>query len=1175
VRFQTQTYSSVLWPWLGQTYRSLFFITIASFLLVMAACGGGGSAPGPGGGGTTPFSISVTPGALTLVPDSTVTVQLKASGASATPSVALGALPPGITTNTTFPLSFSNGTASITFQVSANATAGNFSLTLNGQSGSLTSSTVIPVIIRSGPVAFFLQSPFFVEVGVGIGGSGQVVIASSANGQTVDFDVVLSASGLPQGVTASFTPAIIIPGQSTTVVFTAANGSPISKNIPITVTGTPKADVLPSNVNLHLDVTQPPGSLSNNRTDYLSLEGNPNSAVYDSLHKLIFASNPSWNRVDVISTDTHKIIKSVAIPDSRSVDISQDNSRIWVGTGGNQAYEINTSSLTAIKHILPPVNLNGISTSQWTDFQIFALADGTIMFEADSFILPAIIWDPTLNSVTTISNPVPGGFGLMKRTGDGKRVYCFPADSGGMAVYYDVIAKTFSTPVDLGGQPFTGAVNFDGTRVVADFAMFDGEFNFLGIIPGLGAVSVLGGPAFDGGTFFSPDTGLLYEVSMTNDTPLILTIDPNTLSLIDAAPAMPMIPAGGELFPPFFMGIPFGIDPNGILFEVQDYGIVFDDSTFTGNMTLAPATPTFLQHMSPQAGPLAGGTVSGGFGNAFSVTPDVWYGGNRGKATLDAAGGVAITSPPASASGPVNIKFLFPNGVEVFDPLFFSYGPFVQYSIQTGAAPGGGSTGQIGGYGLPASAAAGTIRVSGSPANITASSSRIGALTFGGYPFPAGTVNFAVPPGVPGFADISVTTPDGNFTFPKGIFYAQSVTDFASADTFTAILYDGKRQQLYLSAGDHIDVFSLSSGQFSAPLTPPAQGAIKQFTGMALSTDGNTLFAADLLDGSLAVINPDNPAASSFIPVAPIDTGDPRCTRGPLYVASAINNHVYVVFGGLPNIGCGPGGPMLQVDTAAKTSTSFGSSTCSATVVTGNWVASSGDGTKVAFNGCIFNETQPSAGFIVDSLNMQAVSSDGNVFTGFGLFVQPAFADSTGNIVNRVALTDAYFGNVVGGAAPVAFRQEPRLNDSGSLFYRAWPQFFDIVDVFHGTLTMRFSLSETIPDVAVPMAIDSGGRHIYLITNKGLTIVDLGSAPLSVGSLSLTTAAPGTQITVRGSGFDVTTSATFGAQTALVTFVDENTLHITVPILPSGPADLLLTNRNSVSYRMENALIVP
>jgi hypothetical protein len=520
---------------------------------------------------------------------------------------------------------------------------------------------------------------------------------------------------------------------------------------------------------------------------------------------------------------------------------------------------------------------------------------------------------------------------------------------------------------------------------------------------------------------------------------------------------------------------------------------------------------------------------------------------------------------------------LFPDGIEVFDPLFFSYGPFVQSSVQSGAAPGGGSTGQIAGYGLPASASAGTITVGGSLVTITSSSPRIRSLEFGGYPFPAGTVNFTVPPGSPGSTDITVTTPDGSSTLPKGIYYAASVADFSSGDSFKAVLFDDKRQQLYVAAGDHIDVFSLTAGQFVAPLTPPASGTAREFTGMALTPDGSTLLAADLLDGSLALINPDNPALSSFIHVAAVDTSDPRCTRGPLYVAAGINNKAYVTTGGLPAVGCPTTGNVFQVDLVAGTSVSFGNQICGSALSSGTFVSSSATGDQVALNGCVFDAVSQSFhGFGGNNLDLETISADGNVAAGTDQFPHRAFSDTAGNIISRVAPADVYYGFVRSETDPADFRLESKLNDSGSLLYQPWPQYFDIVDVLHGTLKMRFSLpGETISDVGVPIAIDSGGRHIYLITDRGLTIVDLGEAPLSIGSLSAASAVPGTQIALRGSGFDPQTTATLGGQPALVSFVDENTLTITVPVVSSGVADLTLNRPDGATYTLENAVTIP
>ena len=121
---------------------------------------------------------------------------------------------------------------------------------------------------------------------------------------------------------------------------------------------------------------------------------------------------------------------------------------------------------------------------------------------------------------------------------------------------------------------------------------------------------------------------------------------------------------------------------------------------------------------------------------------------------------------------------------------------------------------------------------------------------------------------------------------------------------------------------------------------------------------------------------------------------------------------------------------------------------------------------------------------------------------------------------------------------------------------------------------MRFSLAETVSNTVAPVAIDSGGRHVYLLTDRGLTIVDLGSAPLAIGHLSAANVAAGSQITVRGSGFDSGITATVGPQSASVSRIDENTLMLTVPSALSGIQDVALRNSDGSIYVLENALTV-
>ena len=1150
--------------------------------LVAVSCGGGSSSGGPGPNPAA-LSLSVTPNSLVLLPNSSIVMNIKAqeSNTSATPTVTLSNLPSGLTTTTTFPLSVPASGTSITLQSSVSMATGQYTLTLSGQAGSATTSVSVPLTVQTAALpSFYFVSPLFSEVQVPIGGSGTYQFSTGFNSTAAPtYLVALTVNGLPPGTSASLNPATILPGQSGTVTITASSAAALTQNAEITLTGTPLAPTSTSSIMFLADVSPKPGSLPNNRTDYLSTEATPYAAVYDASHKLIFSSNNSWNRVDVISATTHAIARTIAIPDPHGIDVAIDSSRIWVATGSQQVFEVDPVSFAVKRHLLPPYAGITLGSQSWEGRQLYALSDGTVLLNfshavGDGSVYLAI-WNPSSNTLTPV--PQPSTFalpGIILRSGNGQRVYSIADNSSGNSFFYDVPSRSVSAVVQLGGYALDAAVNFDGSRVAVYDAtglnMLDGNLAKIGPLPGGG---VLGLDLFQGGMVFSPTSGYLHEICMPLFTPVIWTIDPNSLQTVGIAPAMPMIPVMTELSPPFYMPEPFAVDETGMVFGIEDYGIAFDDSTFFQNfVTNQPGSPTFLQHMSPYSGPTAGGTTSGGFGNSFSLTPDVWYGANRGSAHIDSGNTLTITSPPSSSNGPVNIKMLFPDGIEVFDPNFFSYGPSIQYNVLSGASPDGGAPGQIAGYGMPIDGNGGTLSVAGAPALITTKQTQY--LPFTGAPFPSTFLAFDVPPGSPGWADIHIQTPDGTSTLAKSFFYAASVRNYSSSDLFAAILFDPKREQLYLSAGDHIDVFSLSSNQFLSPITPPAQGASKQFAGLALTPDGALLLAADLLDGSLAVVNPDSPSSSYLIPIAPVNTSDPRCTQGPLYVASLLGQQAFVAIGGIPAIGCGPGGSVYQVDLIARTAVLQPSSQACPNFG-GGYLSSTRDGSKVALGGvgfCIYDAVSKSlSGLNTYQLNGAAISGDGNVAASQWVFTDPA-----ANNVGRVARPDIYYGTYSQGVSSNFFLlQEPKLNDTGSLYYLPYPVFFDIVDVQHGVLHLRFSLKETISNTAVPMTIDLSGRRVFLLTDKGLTVVDLGVAPLSVGSLSLAQATPGTQITLRGSGFTSGTAAKVGGQVAVVNLVDEETLTITVPTLGSGPADILLTNPSGETYTLQSALLIP
>lgn len=882
--------------------------------------------------------------------------------------------------------------------------------------------------------------------------------------------------------------------------------------------------------------------------------------------------------MDVISTVTHAIVSHVAVPDPRGIDISPDDSTVWVGTGSRQMFAIHTADLTVTRYLLPPGPAFPESEWEGSD-RVQALADGSLLFRWAAVGVPGIaIWNPATNAIAFPNTPNAADADMIDRSGDGKRVYFIAGDSSGDVYYYDVAAKTFSAVAQLGSYAGSAAVNMDGSRlVICDYGgsnnMYDGNLSLVSPLPPCSS-----GPLFSGGSVFSPDGQYIYQ-EILSSLPVILKLDISALKIASISPAMPMIPVMTELDPPYYVPVPFAVDSTGMVFGIEDWGIALDDGAFSQDLSIdEPGTPTFLQHMDPYFGPVTGGTASGGFGNSFSLTPDVWYGANRGTASLASGGLLTITSPPATKPGPVNIKMLFPDGIEVFDPLFFAYGPDLQYALVSGGPPQGGVSAQIVGYGLPGDTQ-GTLTIGGATATLQQPSGSNG-LPFAGTPFPNKLLGYTVPSGTPGWADITVTTPDGTSTLPKSFFYAKSVTDYPSTDSFTAVLYDAKRQQLYLSAGDHIDVFSLVSNQFTTPLDPPAVGSSKLFAGLALTPDGGLLLAADLQDGSLAVVNPDNPGSGYAIPIAPVGTnGNASCAVGPLYVAATSTNQAMVVTGGIPAIGCGPGGQAYLADLTAKTAgPPPASPTCTMLIggIPGH-VSATSDGTRVAIGGssgysgfCIYD---PVAKTYVSNSAGQAYgaefSADGQVAAS-----QMLFTDASANVIGKVAWPVVFSAPLGGPGSLLTDLQNPQLNDSGSLYYVPYAHYIDILDTLHGMLRLRFSLSETVSNTAAPMAIDSSGRFIYLITDQGLTIVDLGEAPIAIGWLNPSAASVGAQITVRGSGFDSSTTATVNGKAAMVSVVDPSTLDLSIPSVSSGPATIVLKNGDGITYTASGLLTI-
>jgi hypothetical protein len=139
----------------------------------------------------------------------------------------------------------------------------------------------------------------------------------------------------------------------------------------------------------------------------------------------------------------------------------------------------------------------------------------------------------------------------------------------------------------------------------------------------------------------------------------------------------------------------------------------------------------------------------------------------------------------------------------------------------------------------------------------------------------------------------------------------------------------------------------------------------------------------------------------------------------------------------------------------------------------------------------------------------------------------------------------------------------------------------DIRDAQSGQLRLRVYLPEPFAMLNTDvdglhggfLTIDENGQRLFALTTNGLTIVQLANVPLGIGTLtpSSGSAAGGSIVNVRGSGFQSGITATLGGKSAPVTLTGRNTLTLTTPAMTSGPQQLVLTNSDGESTSLDAA----
>lgn len=221
----------------------------ASFAVNGVTCGGGG------GGTSGSFSLTPSSTSLSLADGKSVsdTISIVDVGSfSGNVTLTVSGLPSGVTA--AFGTNPAPSTSILTLTASSTATAGTSTLTVTGTSGTATASTTIALTVNSGTSGSFTLSPSASSVTLSPNaGATDTITVNDGGGFTGA--VTLTPSGMPSGVTASFSPN---PTTGSSVLTFTASSSATAGTSTITIQGTSSAGNLSATTMISLTVSATP-----------------------------------------------------------------------------------------------------------------------------------------------------------------------------------------------------------------------------------------------------------------------------------------------------------------------------------------------------------------------------------------------------------------------------------------------------------------------------------------------------------------------------------------------------------------------------------------------------------------------------------------------------------------------------------------------------------------------------------------------------------------------------------------------------------------------------------------------------------------------------------------------------------------------------------------------------
>ncbi len=195
-----------------------------------------GTAAAPG------FSLSASPGSVSIVQGnsgSTTITSTAVDGFDSTVTLSASGEPSGVTVTFASPGTITgSGSLGMTIAVASTVATGTYTITVTGTPASGTTETTTVSLTVTAPV----KGSFTLSVSpssgyLDQGQSGYAVVTATASGG-FSSSITLSASGIPSGVTGSFSPNPITGGSGTSDFTLTVSRSAATGTYPITITGT-------------------------------------------------------------------------------------------------------------------------------------------------------------------------------------------------------------------------------------------------------------------------------------------------------------------------------------------------------------------------------------------------------------------------------------------------------------------------------------------------------------------------------------------------------------------------------------------------------------------------------------------------------------------------------------------------------------------------------------------------------------------------------------------------------------------------------------------------------------------------------------------------------------------------------------------------------------------------